>query len=295
MPCYHPITLRGIGQVPCGHCAACLSHKRDEWTFRLRQEMLHSRDNCYFVTLTYDNDHVPFSEDLGYMFNKDEVQRFLKRLRKSNEKTVIDEETGQIKSGSFRYYLTCEYGSATARPHYHALLFGVAADLPTFRQRLESAWNRGRTQAVTMSDATIHYVTKYCLKDLDHGNDFPKGDPRRPFTLISNRPGIGRDYLDDHSADFHYNDGDIRLYTLRPGNVKGVLPRYFRDKLFDQEFKTSPEWLKLVDKCSKHRGVLGEQIESHKCTVNGLLLEDYSLDEKAERQYKFFNSLKSKF
>ena len=46
--------------VPCGHCAACQSHKALEWSNRLEFE---SQCHKYtlFVTLTYGTDKVPFT------------------------------------------------------------------------------------------------------------------------------------------------------------------------------------------------------------------------------------------
>ena len=58
-----------------------------------------------FVTLTYDDNHLPEYNSLNYKHFQD----FMKRLRKSNN--------------GVRFYMCGEYGEDFSRPHYHALLF----------------------------------------------------------------------------------------------------------------------------------------------------------------------------
>ena len=56
-----------------------------------------------FVTLTYDDDHLPEYNSLNYKHFQD----FMKRLRKSHN--------------GVRFYMCGEYGEDFSRPHYHAL------------------------------------------------------------------------------------------------------------------------------------------------------------------------------
>ena len=100
------LQLRDGSVVPCGKCPACLANQRSEWIFRLQQEYLVSSFSI-FVTLTYDDEHVP----LDFSVNKRDVQLFHKRLRK------------HFPSADLRYYLVSEYGDHTFRPHYHGLYF----------------------------------------------------------------------------------------------------------------------------------------------------------------------------
>lgn len=64
-------------------------------------------DRCCFLTLTYDNDHLPKH---GQLIKRD-LQLFFKRLRKS--------------AGRFRYVACGEYGEQSRRPHFHVALFGL--------------------------------------------------------------------------------------------------------------------------------------------------------------------------
>lgn len=60
--CFHPLVLRDPRgypyQVPCGKCVACQNNKRSSLSLKLRLEEYTSK-YCYFLTLTYDDDHLP--------------------------------------------------------------------------------------------------------------------------------------------------------------------------------------------------------------------------------------------
>ena len=64
--------------IPCGKCIGCrLAHSR-QWAVRcVHEASLHDR-NC-FLTLTFDDDHLPASGSVSVR----DVQLFLKRLRKA--------------------------------------------------------------------------------------------------------------------------------------------------------------------------------------------------------------------
>lgn len=182
---------------PCGQCAACRITRRQEWVFRLMLEM-RLYDYCYFVTLTYDNDHLPDGLELV----KEDVQNWLKRLR---------------KRAAFRYFGCGEYGEKTLRPHYHFIIMGndsyeieFGID-PKFKTTIVSnssfhkAWtiyNRliGLVDVriiPSRSDATrvAQYVAGYTLKKLE----LPSYENReqQPFLLMSRNPGIGFVAVDD--------------------------------------------------------------------------------------------------
>lgn len=54
---YNPL-VKGRVQVSCGHCLSCRVSKRNNWIVRLNKEMEQSAA-VLFITLTYDNDHIP--------------------------------------------------------------------------------------------------------------------------------------------------------------------------------------------------------------------------------------------
>lgn len=96
--------------IPCGQCLGCRIEYSKQWATRMLLENEYSKES-HFVTLTYDDAHVPRHEyvdsDSGEVFEslslcKRDLQLFNKRLRK---------EFGQ----GIRFYACGEYGSNTFR------------------------------------------------------------------------------------------------------------------------------------------------------------------------------------
>lgn len=150
MPCYHPLlgVPKGVDlksgkmqymirpypkdyvkdqyidciQVPCGKCIGCRLEYSRQWANRCMLE-LKDHDSAYFVTLTYNDWHVPLSQyevqgeiQTAQSLRKRDFQLFMKRLRKA------------FPDQKIRFFAAGEYGSHTYRPHYHAILFGLKLD-----------------------------------------------------------------------------------------------------------------------------------------------------------------------
>lgn len=102
--------------VPCGQCSGCRQRRAQAWAVRCYHETLTTPlydangvrcgDNACFITLTYARCNPARS------LNHDHFQRFMKRLNK------------RFGPG-LRFYMCGEYGEKNARPHYHALVWGV--------------------------------------------------------------------------------------------------------------------------------------------------------------------------
>jgi len=215
----HPHLSDGRGYVfelPCGTCIGCRLRRAQGWALRLGHEAK-AHAEASFVTLTYDDAHLPPSASLHYP----DFQRFLKRLRKRTK---------------VRFFCVGEYGAESWRPHYHAILFGFAfrGDRKECGKSLfcsalaDRCWSdpvsgepMGLVRIGDVSPASIAYVAGYVVE---------KHDPRtlagrsRPFARMSLRPAIGRNFLDRFSGDFRH---DYATYDGR----KIPLPRYYRDLL----------------------------------------------------------------
>ena len=64
--------------VPCGKCYACRERKASDWAIRMYHEaQMHHAST--FITLTYDNEHLPENGTLKI----EHFQKFMKRFRKS--------------------------------------------------------------------------------------------------------------------------------------------------------------------------------------------------------------------
>lgn len=229
--CLYPIHLRQDNAhdriVPCGRCAACLVRLRQEWTYRLREELKVSKD-AYFLTLTYDNQNLPIHEyiesDTGAMYydacvSKEDVQKFNKRLRKRFDKDGI----------KFRFYVISEYGPRTMRPHYHGIyFFKDLVDRDKFDDYVSKSWPSPNICVDVVTDERIKYVTEYCLTRKDIPDHLVPN-----FRIMSNRPGIGADYV-DKMRDWHLADKS-RFYAPGYSGDRCNLPRYYKTKIYDNE------------------------------------------------------------
>lgn len=72
-----------IFQLPCGKCRGCRLEKSRQWALRIMHEASLYDDNC-FVTLTYDDEHLPKD---GSLVKKD-FQLFMKKLRKKFDSRI---------------------------------------------------------------------------------------------------------------------------------------------------------------------------------------------------------------
>lgn len=219
--CDFPITLkRGlfIGDVvPCGRCISCIESKRAGWSFRLNQELKDSITST-FLTLTYDENHLPKSGKL----DKRDLQRYFKRVRKTTRK--------------LRYYAVGEYGDENHRPHYHAIVFDADNSTLLYQWKDGEGEPKGRVSTDTVTEASIHYVTGYV------GNKYGKLDPKtgkqtkgwsvddiRPFSIMSK--GLGKRYI-KYATKYHKSN--FTTQTIKEGGQKTNIPRYYRDKIFSE-------------------------------------------------------------
>lgn len=195
-------------QVPCGKCIPCLVNRRTDWCFRLREEHKVSKSS-HFVTLTYDQKHLPSDQSL----DKKHLQDYLKRLRKKDGTNRI------------RYFAVGEYGSKSLRPHYHILLFNARAEDARVVWRDSRGNPIGIVHIGHVTDASIAYCTKYMIQP-----EVMIQGLQKPFSVMSRRYGIGAFYLSDENIQWHRDDD--RNYLLFDGGMKGRLPRFYREKIW---------------------------------------------------------------
>lgn len=170
--------------MPCGRCRMCKVARAREWATRCLHE-LGEHPAASFVTLTYDDEHLP--DDLS--ISKRELQLFFKRLRKD------------LAPEKIRYLACGEYGEHTSRPHYHAVIFGVSVDqhetnllkpgrveggFKILSGPLKEAWSLGFVSAGTVTYDSVRYLMDYLHKQYNNGFDRKVyGNRQRPFQLQS--------------------------------------------------------------------------------------------------------------
>jgi len=220
--------------------------------------------NSVFVTLTYDDEHLPEDQSLDVS----EFQRFMKRLRARREGEKI------------RYFHCGEYGDVTNRPHYHALLFNV--DFPdryqwrsdTFRSaELDSLWTSGHSEFGAVTFESAAYVARYTLKKLS-GQAAIEGYRRfhlRTGEEVTVAPeyatmsrGVGRSWLEQYAGEVYPLDRVVsrgheakppRYYDKQLAEVDPVLAaelRVLRSRDFDWANSTE-ERLSVREVCAEAR------------------------------------------
>ena len=216
-------------RLPCGQCLGCRLRNSHDWALRCTHEASLHKFNC-FVTLTYDQHHLPADQSVSAA----EWKRFADRLRQ--------------RIGPFRYMMCGEYGDKKLRPHYHALIFSTAFvddRYPSPRARpgqityesptLSKAWPFGFAEFGGVSWESARYVAGYVTKKRRERRLGGAPEPRytrtygpyswqvKPeFGNASRRPGIGRAWIERYWQDVYPAD---RVVT--PDGREAKPPKYY--------------------------------------------------------------------
>lgn len=210
--------------IPCGRCMGCRISKSVQWALRCVHESKFHHSNC-FITLTYDDAHVP----QGGTLVKKHFQDFMKRFRKS------------IAPKKVRYYMCGEYGEQLGRPHYHALIFGYDfPDKVPFKYRkdsilyvsehLQNLWPFGFVTLGEVTYQTAAYCAKYATKKVfgDQASEH-YGDRLPEYSTMSLKPGIGFSYWEKYQKEILQHDSVVRNGRVFP------IPRFYTEKFTDDE------------------------------------------------------------
>ena len=287
MPCFHPLhgykskkngawiseanaplkhTLEPL-TIPCSKCTGCRAEYSRQWAMRILHEHQHTNERSSFITLTYNDTHLP---QLGTLIKKD-FQDFMKRLREPNVKL-------NWYPDKIRFYHCGEYGENFGRPHYHAILFNcVFTDLRPLPKKprkeqlytsltLEKIWGKGHVSIgkVTFESAAYvaayvqkkingpmkkeHYEIRYDWSPIDKQtgeqqkiqNKFgkEKEQKQQEYATMSRKPGIAGLWFAKHKKDVYPSDNiHIKGRAMRP-------PKYY-DRLYELD---NPETMEEIKK-----------------------------------------------
>lgn len=271
MPCYAPLTAyyskevgpsgkRGITfsrdasfsgvamKLPCGQCVGCRLEKSRQWAMRcMHEKQMH--DTSCFLTLTYDDEHLP----AGGTLVKRHLQLFMKRLRKE-------------RGDGIRFYACGEYGETTFRPHYHILLFNCdfrdkrffknarGGDKLYTSASLERLWSMGFAVVGSVTFDSAAYCARYIMKKVtgaparehyevvDSDGVLHHREPE--FTVMSRRPGIGLRWFQKYGDQVYTWDSVIM-------NGREVRPPRYYDTKFELVDSDRLEALKLKRRRSR--------------------------------------------
>lgn len=270
--------------IPCGQCIGCrLEHSR-QWAVRCMLESEYHEEN-YFITLTYDDAHVPTSEyidpetgefGISMTLVMKDVQDFIKRVRRHFDYRDKD---------GFRYFYCGEYGTKSARPHYHMISFGLHLDdLVLYKvtpygnyytsEFLSTKWNKGYVIIGGVSFESCSYVSRYIMKkQKGKGADvYERYNISPEFIRMSRNPAIGKKYFEDNYEDIYPAD----IIVCSGGKLSSP-PRYFDNLMNDLDEE-------LMSNVKQKRKDIAESIQSYKDTLSSA---DYQTSlQFAERNKK---------
>lgn len=255
-------------KVPCKWCAGCQETYSKEWATRCMLEASQYKHN-YFITLTYDENHIPKDDELvnkktgeifqndnweqGHLLSKD-LQDFNKRVREHWRKNYG--HTG------IRFYASGEYGGQTKRPHYHMIMFNLPIPLEELKiykikeghilwncDILTEKWGKGFVGLAEVNWDTCAYTARYVMKKLkgkiDDEKYYEQGMTPE-FVRMSRKPGIGLQYFTENFQKIYRNDEIIlaghkeKIQPVKP-------PKYF-DIKFAELFPETMDKIKAARK-----------------------------------------------
>lgn len=232
MPCYHPLSAykTAAGDVvwsergdivsslflPCGQCIGCKLERSRQWAIRVMHEASLYEDNG-FLTLTYDDEHVPQYGGLVYRH----FQLFMKRLRKVHD---------------VRFFGCGEYGDELDRPHFHAAIFGYAfrgdrspwkvtgGDCMVYRSaELERLWPMGFSSVGELTFESAAYIARYVCKKLT------KSDKSSAEAVKAFRGRYER--VDEETGEIVMVPSEFVHMSLKPG-IGADWFKEFRNEVF---------------------------------------------------------------
>lgn len=225
-----PYGFENSRSVPCGQCIACRIQRTSQWALRLMNELPYWNYSASFITLTYDDEHLP----CDYGLRPKDLTDFWKRLRKDLDSPIKYYACGEYGDKE-RKYLSPEALIPHGRPHYHAIVFGFDYNEKNRRilkdnwrfcleDRFDFSKQKNKEQGfapVTPDD--IRYVTGYIQKKLN--GDLAKenyGICCSPFSRSSQ--GLGLRFAEEHIKELQDNNIKFRGHNVS-------IPRYYLDKL----------------------------------------------------------------
>lgn len=255
--------------VPCGQCVGCRLDYSREWAARILMECKEYKNN-WFLTITYDPEHVPF----GHTINKEtgelienmtlvpkDLQDFLKRLRRSWEY--------DYRHKGIRFFACGEYGEKYGRPHYHLCVMNLPipdeelefmftnheGDQIFNCEKIRKIWGKGLISVGQVTFNSAAYVARYIMKK-QKGPDadwyYQSQGKAKEFTRMSLKPGIGAKYYETNKERIYQYDN----ITLPKGRSSITVkpPAYF-DKLYDLD---EPENLTRIKQARREKAERAE-------------------------------------
>lgn len=294
--------------IPCKKCWACRLNYSADWATRIMLECEKYEHN-YFITLTYDNEHLPILEQINYKDSEGnrrtlkndgsftptvsprDLTRFINTLRKHFEREGHN---------GIKYFAAAEYGELNGRPHYHIIIMNCPLPKESFyglwrdenykdhyhNKLLEQIWKKGIVDVAFVEWSSAAYVARYGTKLFINGGteeDYARLGKYKEFVRMSRNPAIGRDYYNNHVRDILETD-EIIMKTVK-GNVGSAKPPKYFDKLNDE---TYPEYFDQIKENRREAAERAKKVLKSKTNIS----DKEMYERKAEKLILKGNMLK---
>ena len=286
-----------VYKVPCNSCDECLLNRSKKKAEQLIIENYDRNDpsGSWFLTLTYDDNHIPYNEvydkDGNFISAEESLppkDPYLYEHKADREKCIkpfIDNLSyhAMTKYGDERpmWFYCGEYGGITRRPHFHMILFGVhipQEELKFYEQRdgyilyewVKGAeiWKNGFVTVGSFTPETAAYVAGYVLKKQSKKkmNWVYQQQGKIPeYTGQSRYPAIGSNYYEKHKDEIYETD---EIYVPGAMGVMKLRPTSYYDNKYCIE---NPEKMKAI---KERREEIAIQNEIHKMKKTTLSREE---------------------
>jgi hypothetical protein len=243
--------------VPCGRCRECKKLRATQWAFRIEQEKKRSRMTP-MVTLTYDDDNVPWVHDQvtgkkRYTLQYYDITNFIKRVR--------EYQTRKLQTNDkIKYYYSAEYGSKLGRPHYHIVFFNLNLYHLSINKRhdiISTLWGKGIVHIGQNNNiANAGYITHYTNKTSPYPRKYCENRGIQPEKHGMSQ-GFGDNYI-TRMAQWHQADPKNR-YTVRREDGKYInMPRYYLERIFNKQDQLTIAKIKIKNYEDKQKDTKAE-------------------------------------
>ncbi len=287
----HPDPLRPDFKVKCRQCVGCRIDKSRDWALRCVHEAQMHLDSTY-ITLTF-SDEALLEREKKYGISPNTLdhsdwQRFYKKL-----KSHIRRKHGSSYAKKLRFYMCGEYGDETARPHYHACIFGWQFDDKVFykihngnmlytSETLNKIWGMGYCPIGNVTFQSAAYIARYVMKkrtgkdapdhytiyDEDTGAVLEQIQPEynRMSTGTKETRGLGYSWIKKYYQEVLNNDFIIhdKKKFMVPEYYEKVLYEEFPEEMDDIKEARVLNALKHVDNNTEERLAVRETILNKK-------------------------------
>jgi hypothetical protein len=284
-------------KIPCTKCYGCRIDSSKQWATRCVLEANEWKEN-WFITLTYDDDHLPPKKIINYQGEEYLFEHYLE----PEDLTVFNNSLRRHwlrKYGhdNIRFFACGEYGELYGRPHFHGIYFNLPIPPNELRwwkntsdgnqlftcDEIEKIWGKGMVRIGHVTWSTCAYTARYIMKKFkgpEAEHHYCQIGKTPEFTRMSRMPGIARNWYEQNKNKIY--DLDEIIMKTTGEKVHAIKPPKYYDKLYDIEY---PERMQEIKEIRKNNMIQKQKVKNLTTTMpelEQLKVEESSLRERTK-------------